>query len=42
VDEHVVALLTGDEAKSLFDVEEFHGTCSQNTLSSVFEPVRMT
>ena len=35
VDEHIVALLTGDEAEALLGVEELHGACSQSSLSSV-------
>ena len=35
VDEHIVALLTRDEAEALLGVEELHGTCSQSSLSSV-------
>jgi hypothetical protein len=33
VDEHIVALLTGNEAEALLGVEELHGTCSQSSLS---------
>ena len=29
VDEHIVALLPGDEAEALLCVEELHGACSQ-------------
>jgi hypothetical protein len=36
VDEHVVALLTGDEAETLLGVEELHGTCSQLILFSLW------
>ena len=36
VDEHVVALLTGDEAETLFGVEELHGACSQLILFSLW------
>jgi hypothetical protein len=35
VDEHVVALLSRNEAEALLGVEELHGTRSQRTLSSV-------
>jgi hypothetical protein len=34
VDEDVVALLARDEAEALLRVEELHGTCDQNLLSS--------
>jgi hypothetical protein len=34
VDEDVVALLARDEAEALLRVEELHGTCGQNLLSS--------
>ena len=34
VDEHIVALLTRDEAEALLCVEELHGTCSQELLFS--------
>ena len=33
VDEHVVALLAGDEAEALLGVEELHGTCSPKVCS---------
>jgi hypothetical protein len=35
MDEHVVALLSRNEAEALLGVEELHGTCSQGILSSV-------
>jgi len=34
VDEHVVAVLAGDEAEALLSVEELHSACSQNNLFS--------
>ena len=41
VDEHIVALLTRDEAEALLGVEELHGTCSQET-ALLFEMRRST
>ena len=35
VDEHVVALLSRNEAEALLGVEELHGTCGHSILSSV-------
>jgi hypothetical protein len=42
VDEDVVTLLTGDESEALLGIEELHCACSQRSLFSNLEQVRLT